>query len=76
MGSNRRLEKWQNKELHELCPSPNDIGAIKSRRIRRAGHVAHMEEKRNTYKILMWRLEGKKRLEDLDVDGKIIFKQM
>jgi hypothetical protein len=35
-----------------------------------------MEEKRNTYKILMGRPEGNKRLEDLDVGGRILFKQM
>jgi hypothetical protein len=33
---------------------------IKSRRIRWERHVARMEEKRNAYRILMGKLEGKR----------------
>jgi hypothetical protein len=33
---------------------------IKSRRMRWAGHVARMGEKRNTYKILVGKPEGKR----------------
>jgi hypothetical protein len=33
-----------NKELHNLYPSPSVIRTIKSRRMRRAGYVARMEE--------------------------------
>jgi hypothetical protein len=32
-------------------------------------HVAHMEEKRNTYKILVGKLKQGDHLEDLDIDG-------
>jgi hypothetical protein len=35
---------------------------IKSRRMRRAGHVARMGEKRDAYTILVGKLEGKKPL--------------
>jgi hypothetical protein len=35
---------------------------IKSRRMRWAGHVARMGEKRNTYRILVGMLEGKRPL--------------
>jgi hypothetical protein len=35
---------------------------IKSRRIRWAGHVARMEEKRNAYRILVGKPEGKRPL--------------
>jgi hypothetical protein len=35
------------------------IRIIKSRRIRWAGHVARMGEKRNTYRILVGKPEGK-----------------
>jgi hypothetical protein len=35
---------------------------IKSRRMRWAGHVARMEEKRNAYRILMGKPEGKRPL--------------
>jgi hypothetical protein len=50
---------------------PRIIRIIKARRIRWAEHVARMEERRDTYKILVGKLEGKKPL-DLDVDGRII----
>jgi hypothetical protein len=42
-GEWRRLH---NKELHALYSSPNIIQVIKSRRLRWAGHVARMGEKR------------------------------
>jgi hypothetical protein len=35
---------------------------IKSRRMRLAGHVARMREKRNAYRILVGKLEGKRPL--------------
>jgi hypothetical protein len=36
-----------------LYSSPSIIRIIKSRRARRAGHVAGMRQKRNAYKILV-----------------------
>jgi len=39
------LKTWtkpQNQELHNLYASPNIIRVIKSRRMRRTGHVARM----------------------------------
>jgi hypothetical protein len=36
-----------NEELQNLYSSPNIIRMIKSRRMRRAGHVARMGEKKN-----------------------------
>jgi hypothetical protein len=38
------------------------IRMIKSRRLRCAGHVARMETKRNAYRILMGKPEGKRPL--------------
>jgi hypothetical protein len=35
---------------------------IKSRRVRWAGHVARMDEKRNAYRILVGKPEGKRPL--------------
>jgi hypothetical protein len=35
---------------------------IKSRRMRWAGHVAHMQAKRNAYRILVLKPKGKRRL--------------
>jgi hypothetical protein len=49
-------------ELHNLYSSPNIIRQIKSRRMRWAGHVAHMGEERNVYNVLMGKLEGKRPL--------------
>jgi hypothetical protein len=54
--------KLQNEELHRLYSSPSIIRMIKSRRMRRAGHVARMGEKRNAYRILVGKPEGKRPL--------------
>jgi hypothetical protein len=50
--------KLHNEEFHNLYPSPNIIRMIKSRRMRWAGHVARMGEKRNTYRILVGKPKG------------------
>jgi hypothetical protein len=42
-----------NEELRDLYSSPSIIRIIKSRRMRGAGHVALMGEKRNAYRLLM-----------------------
>jgi hypothetical protein len=41
------VEKLHNEELYDLYSSPSIIRMIKSRRMRWAGHVALMGEKRN-----------------------------
>jgi hypothetical protein len=51
--------KLHNKELHDLYFSPSIIRIIKSRRIRWAGHVARIGEKRNDYSLLVGKPEGK-----------------
>jgi hypothetical protein len=58
-GGWRRLH---NEELHNLYTSQNITGVNKSRRMRRAGHVAHMKEMRNSYNILVGKPEGKRPL--------------
>jgi len=45
---------------------------IKSTRVRLAWHVACMGERRDVYRILGGKPEGKSYLEDLGVDGRII----
>jgi hypothetical protein len=45
-----------------LYPSPNIIKTIKSRKVRLAGYVAPMGKKRNAYRILMGKPEGRRPL--------------
>ncbi|KAJ4442302.1 hypothetical protein ANN_12170 [Periplaneta americana] len=66
--------KLHNAELHALYSSPDIIRNIKSRRFRRAGHVARMGESRNAYSVLVGRPEGKDLWGGRDVGGKIILK--
>jgi hypothetical protein len=54
--------KLHNEELHNLYSSPSIIRIIKLRRMRWAGHVARMGEKRNMYRLLVGKPEGKKPL--------------
>jgi hypothetical protein len=55
--------KLHNEELHDLYSSPSIIRIIKSRRMRWTGHVARMrEKKRNAYRLLVGRPEGKRPL--------------
>jgi hypothetical protein len=54
--------KLHNKELHDLYSSPSIIRIINSRRMRWAGHVARMGEKRNAYRFLVRKPEGKRPL--------------
>jgi hypothetical protein len=51
-----------NEELHNLYSSPSVIRILKSSRMRWAGHVVQMGEKRNAYKILVAKPEGKRPL--------------
>jgi hypothetical protein len=51
-----------NEELNDLYSSPNIIWVIKSRKMRGAGHVAHMGEGRGAYRILLGRPEGRRPL--------------
>jgi hypothetical protein len=48
-----------NEELHNLHSLPNIIRLSKSRRMRLPGHVAYMWKKRNVYRILVGKPEGK-----------------
>jgi hypothetical protein len=49
-----------NEELHDLYSSSNIIRIIKSRSMRWVGHVARMGEKRNVYRLLVGKPEGKR----------------
>jgi hypothetical protein len=54
--------KLHNEDLRDLYSSPSIIRIIKSRRMRWAGHVARMGEKRNAYRLLVGKSEGKRPL--------------
>jgi hypothetical protein len=58
MGGWRKLH---NEELHNLYSLPSVIRIIKSRRMRWVGHV-RMGEKRNVYRLLVGKPEGKRPL--------------
>jgi hypothetical protein len=66
--------KLHNKELNDLCSSPNIVRVIKSRRMRLAGNIARMREKRGAaYTAFSWgNLREKDYLGDPNVDGRII----
>jgi hypothetical protein len=49
-------------ELHNLYSSPSIIRITKLRRMRWAGHVAQMGKKRNVYRLLVGKPEGKRPL--------------
>jgi hypothetical protein len=54
--------KLHNEELHNLYSSSSIIRIIKLRRMRWAGHVARMGEKRNVNRLLVGKPEGKRPL--------------
>jgi hypothetical protein len=54
--------KLHNEGLHDLYSSPSIIRIIKSRRMRWAGYVAPIGEKRNAYRLLVGKPEGKRPL--------------
>ena len=54
--------KLHSEELNDLYSSPNIIRMIKSSRMRYAGHVAPMAEKRGVYRALMGKRDGRRPL--------------
>jgi hypothetical protein len=51
--------KLHNEKSHHLYSSPNIIRIFKSRKMRCAGYVARMGEKRNGYRLLVGKKLGK-----------------
>jgi hypothetical protein len=52
--------KLHNEELHHFYSSLSIIRLMNSGRMRWAGHVARMGEKRNVYRLLVGKPEGKR----------------
>ena len=63
--------KVHNEELNDLYFSLNIVRLIKSRRMRWAGHVARMGERRG---VLVGKPEGKNHLGDAGVDVRILLR--
>jgi hypothetical protein len=56
------LIKLHNEELRDLYSSPSTVRVIKSRRMRRAGHVAYIGEIIGVYRVLVGKPERKRPL--------------
>ena len=58
----REWRKLHNEELNDQYCSPNIVRVIKSRIMRRAGHVARMGERRGAFRACVGNYEGKRKL--------------
>jgi hypothetical protein len=56
----------RNKQLYALYSSPNIIRMIKSRNLRRAGHVARMGQVRGAYRVLVRQPDRRKPLRRIE----------
>ena len=66
--------KLRNLELNDLYCSPNIVRVIKSRKMRRMGHVARMGGG-EAYTEFWWgRLKERDHLGDPDIDGRVILR--
>jgi hypothetical protein len=54
--------KLHNEELNDVYSSPDIVRVIELRRMRRAGHVVHMGQRRDIYRVLAGKPEVKRPL--------------
>ena len=54
------MRKLHNEELNDLYCLPNVVRVMKSRRMRLAGHVARMGERRGICRVLVGKPEGRR----------------
>jgi hypothetical protein len=66
--------KLHNEELNNLYSLSSIIRMIKSTRMKWAGHVTLMGEKRTACRISVGKPEERDHYEDLDIGGRIILK--
>jgi hypothetical protein len=66
--------KLHNEELHNLYSLPCIVRVIKSRRVRLAGHVARMGERRILYRLLVGKQMERDNWDDQVVCGWTILK--
>jgi len=69
-----KWRKLHNEELNDLYFSSNKVVAIKSSRMRWAGHVARMGERRGIYRFWWENLRERDQLSDPGIDGRIILR--
>jgi hypothetical protein len=70
----RGLRKFHYGELDKLYSSPNIIRMIKSRRMRRSGHVVCMGEKGSAQTVLVTKLKEGGHYKDMNLGRRIILK--
>ena len=68
------LRKLHNVQLNDLYCSPIIVRVIKSRRMRWAGHVSRMGERRGIYRIWWENLRERDHLGDSGIEGRIILR--
>ena len=51
---------YNNEEINDLYCSLNIVRVIKTRKMRWAGHVARVRERRGVYRVLLGKPEGKR----------------
>jgi len=51
--------KLHNEKLNDLYSSPNIVWVIKLRKMRWAGHAVHIGERRDMYRVLVGKPEGR-----------------
>ena len=56
------MRRLHNEELNDLYSTPNIVRVIKPRRMRWAGHVARLGERRGVYTVLVGKPGGKRPL--------------
>ena len=67
-------KKLHNEKLNDLYSSPSIVRVMKSRRMRWAGHVSRMGERRGAYRVLVGKPGDRDHLGDPGVDGRIILR--
>ena len=60
--TDRQTDIMREKCFNDLYCSPNIVRVIQSGRLRAAGHVARMGERRGVYRVLVGKTEGKRPL--------------
>jgi hypothetical protein len=66
--------KLHNEEINDLHSSPNIVHVITSRKMRLAGHVQCMGDRRSVYGVFVGRHDGNRPLGRKCIDGRIILR--